>query len=172
MVESILVAFGGFVAAFVAASLVEWVVHVLMHRRILLGQVHRDHHASGVGDGWFWEFLYYTGAAIPGSLIFLTAAYFWTGWFWLAGGMCVGSFAYAAFAAYAHQIQHEWPELVFWMHPPVHTVHHNFEMWKKNFGIGVDVWDKIFGTYERVEWHPDPARARQRLRDFMRIKWL
>jgi sterol desaturase/sphingolipid hydroxylase (fatty acid hydroxylase superfamily) len=86
--------------------------------------------------------------------------------------MCAGSFAYAAFAAYAHQIQHEWPELVFWMHPPVHTVHHNYEMWKKNFGIGVDVWDKIFGTYERVEWRRDPARARQRWRDFVRIKWL
>ena len=52
-----------------------------------------------------------------------------------------------AFAAYAHQAQHEWPELVFWMHPPVHTVHHKFGMWKKNFGIGVDVWDKVFGTF-------------------------
>lgn len=172
MIENLLAAVGGFILAFIAASFVEWIVHILMHRRILLAKVHHDHHASGAGDGWFWEFIYYTGAAIPGSIIFFGCAYFWTGWYWLAAGMCVGSFAYAAFAAYAHQVQHERPELVFWMHPPVHTVHHRYEMYRRNFGIGVDVWDKIFRTYEKRDWQPDPTRQRTSLMDFVRIKWL
>jgi sterol desaturase/sphingolipid hydroxylase (fatty acid hydroxylase superfamily) len=171
MVESILMAIGGLIAAFIAASFVEWIVHVLMHRKILLGKVHRDHHMSGVGDGWFREFLYYTGAAIPGSILFLgTASY--TGWWWLGGGMAAGSFLYAAFAAYAHQVQHERPELVFWMHPPVHTVHHKYEMYRRNFGIGVDVWDKLFGTYQYVEWQRDPAKQRRRFSDLLKIRWL
>jgi sterol desaturase/sphingolipid hydroxylase (fatty acid hydroxylase superfamily) len=169
--ENILAALAGLIAAFIAASFVEWFVHVLMHRRILLGQVHYDHHARGDGDGWFWEFIYYTGAAIPGSIIFLASAYFWTGWWWLAGGLAAGSWLYAMFAAYAHQIQHERPELVFWMHPPVHTIHHKHEMYRRNYGIGVDWWDKLFRTYERKDWQPDPTRTRTRLRDFFAIKW-
>lgn len=161
---------GGFLTAIVTASFVEWFVHLLMHRRILLGKVHYRHHAAGMADGMIWEFLYYLPAAIIGSAI--SAA---IGWYfnlpWLAAGFCTGAFAYAFFAGYAHQIQHERPELVFWMHPPVHTVHHQNEMYRRNFGIGVDWWDKLLGTYERVDWQPNPARKRTSLRDFVQIQW-
>ena len=70
----------------------------------------------------------------------------------------VGAVGYAAFAAYAHQVQHERPELVFWMPVPVHTVHHVYQQWRKNFGIGVDWWDRAVGTYEKTDWVPNPAR--------------
>ena len=56
-------------------------------------------------------------------------------WVGLGIGFAVGAFAYAAFAAYAHQLQHEHPELVFWMARPVHTVHHKHQQWRHNFGI-------------------------------------
>ena len=170
MAENLLLAALGFAAAFVMASFVEWFVHLLMHRRILLGKIHYDHHLAGAADGMIWEFLYYLPAAIIGSAIFAAGGWYWN-CPWLAGGECLGSFAYAFFAGYAHQIQHERPELVFWMHPPVHTVHHKHEMYRRNFGIGLDVWDKVFGTYQHVEWQPDPARQRTRLSDFIRIKW-
>ncbi len=170
MFESYLAAVGGFVLAFAIASLVEWVVHLLMHRRVLLGKIHYDHHVAAAADGMLWEFLYYVPAAVIGSCIFL----FW-GWqldlWWLAGGMCAGAFVYAFFAGYAHQIQHEHPELVFWMNPPVHTIHHKHEMYRRNFGIGVDVWDKVFGTYQRVDWTPDPSRQCRRLREYWKIQW-
>jgi len=170
MWEAIVISFVGFLAAFIIASLVEWVVHLLMHRRVLLGGIHYKHHLAGMADGMVWEFLYYVPAAVIGSGLFLLGGWYYNLW-WLGGGMSAGSFAYAFFAGYAHQIQHEHPELVFWMYPPVHTVHHRHEMYRRNFGIGVDVWDKVFGTYQHVDWTPDPARRRKRLQEFWQIQW-
>lgn len=170
MVEIILSVLAGLLVAFILASLVEWTVHLLMHRRIFLSGVHYRHHVALKADGMLWEFLYYLPAAIIGSALFG-----WIGWQfncpWFAGSVCAGSFLYALFAGYAHQVQHEHPELVFWMNPPVHTVHHLHEMHSRNFGIGVDLWDKIFGTYQRVDWQPDPARVRRRWRDYFQIQW-
>jgi len=64
----------------------------------------------------------------------------------------LGMLFYAAFAAYAHQLQHENPTACFWMKMPVHYVHHEYKQWHHNFGLGVDWWDRIFGTYKPVEW--------------------
>ncbi|CAN5552719.1 hypothetical protein BH11PLA2_BH11PLA2_05590 [soil metagenome] len=171
MIEVIFAAVGGLLAALIAGSFIEWFVHLLMHRRIILGKVHYRHHAQETSDGWFWEFVYYAGGAIPTAIGFAVG-----GWYlqlpWLGGGFAAGSLLYAVFAAYAHQVQHERPELVFWMHPPIHAVHHDNRMYRANFGIGVDVWDKLFGTYVKVDWTPDPARVRTSIRDFFRIRWL
>ena len=35
------------------SSLVEYIVHRLMHARIVLGQKHLEHHKEGTGQGWF-----------------------------------------------------------------------------------------------------------------------
>ncbi|MBW3540681.1 MAG: arylsulfatase [Planctomycetes bacterium] len=44
-------------------------------------------------------------------------------------------------------------------------------MWKHNFGILVDVWDRVFGTYQVVEWKPEKRPFQHPLRNFFRIKW-
>jgi sterol desaturase/sphingolipid hydroxylase (fatty acid hydroxylase superfamily) len=155
----------------VVASVVEYAVHVLMHRRIVLGRIHTAHHKDNRTDGFLWEFVYYAAGEVPVGL-----ALFAFGWYvglLPAGiGALTGAVGYAAFAAYAHQIQHERPELVFWMRMPVHTVHHLHQQWRANFGIGVDWWDRVFGTYLPTPWQPDPARKQTSLADFVRIHWM
>lgn len=70
-------------------------------------------------------------------------------------GFALGALAYAALAAYAHQVQHERPDLVFWMVQPNHAVHHYHSEWHHNFGITVDWWDRVFGTFRRHEPEPE-----------------
>jgi sterol desaturase/sphingolipid hydroxylase (fatty acid hydroxylase superfamily) len=171
MTENILAYLGGFTYAIISASFVEWLVHLLMHRRIILGSVHYRHHAQETSDGWFWEFVYYAAGAIPAAIGFVLGGLD-LGLPWLGAGLATGSVLYAIFAAYAHQVQHERPELVFWMKVPVHAVHHQYEMYRANFGIGVDIWDKLFGTYVKKEWVPNPTRVRTSFMDFFRIRWV
>jgi sterol desaturase/sphingolipid hydroxylase (fatty acid hydroxylase superfamily) len=79
---------------------------------------------------------------------------------------------YATLAAYAHQVQHDRPELVFWLPRPVHHLHHKHKMWHHNFGILVDFWDRIFGTYKVVEWKPEKRPFQHRFREFFSIHWV
>jgi sterol desaturase/sphingolipid hydroxylase (fatty acid hydroxylase superfamily) len=37
-----------------------------------------------------------------------------------------------------------------WKRIPVHYVHHRDHMWEHNFGLGVDWWDHVFGTWRAV----------------------
>jgi sterol desaturase/sphingolipid hydroxylase (fatty acid hydroxylase superfamily) len=164
----ILLGLAGFGLAFVIGTFVEWLVHYLMHRRILLGSVHTLHHAEGTGQGWWGEFLVYFLPALPFMIGCWLIAWLALGIFWFGIGMILGGSFYAAFAAYAHQVQHERPELTFWMRRPVHYIHHAHNMWHHNYGISFDIWDRVFGTYKHVEWR----RTRPiRLRDFLRIHW-
>jgi sterol desaturase/sphingolipid hydroxylase (fatty acid hydroxylase superfamily) len=150
----------------------EWWVHVLMHKRWFLGRIHTAHHKDGVSAGWLYEFLAYAGGAIPGGLVMLGLGYA-SGFLWAGIGGLTGSILFAAFAAYSHQVQHDWPELVFWMNPPVHAVHHQKQLWRSNFGISLDIWDRIMGTYQKLEWTPNPERQRRRrnVLDYLRITW-
>jgi sterol desaturase/sphingolipid hydroxylase (fatty acid hydroxylase superfamily) len=79
---------------------------------------------------------------------------------------------YAAFAAYAHQLQHEKPELVFWLGRPVHHLHHRDNMWRDNFGISLDIWDRVFATYKAAEWRPDHPPNGYPLRRYVDIRWI
>src|SRR5262245_52981485 len=112
----------------VFASFVEYWIHRLMHVRWLLGQKHAEHHRDGWGQGWLGEFTdYMLGTLVLGWLGFLHSVPAGIGFF-------LGATAYAAWAAYAHQLQHEAPELVFWMKRPVHYLHHHHHLWRHNFG--------------------------------------
>src|SRR5581483_3230173 len=71
-----------------------------------------------------------------------------------------------------HQLQHERPELCFWLPRPGHYLHHRHRMWRHNFGITVDVWDRVFGTYRSEPWRPDKPFYAYPLRDFLRISWI
>ena len=145
----------GFVTAAFVATFVEYWGHRLMHFGKLLGKHHAGHHAKGTGQGWLREFRDYAVPSIPGlGLGFLVSPAVGVGWF--AGGL-----SYAACAAFAHQLQHERPTQVFWLTQPVHAVHHHHQEWHHNFGLTVDFWDRVFGTYRA---HP-PVVAFEALED-------
>ncbi len=167
MLENLLAVLGALLVAVILASLFEYVVHVLMHRRILLGKVHTKHHHDGYGQGFLLEFLAYYLGSLP-LLAAICGGAWYLEWYWIAWSLFAGGSLYAVFAAYAHQVQHDRPEVVFWMKQPVHHVHHAQQMWKKNFGIAVDWWDKVFGTYEPADWQPSPWKWS----DLVRIKWI
>ena len=148
------------------SSLVEYVVHRLMHARIMLGKKHLDHHKEGTGQGWRGEFLDYFLPSVP---------FAWLGFLYStpAGiGWLLGVFLYACIAAYAHQAQHDNPDLIFWLGKPVHHLHHKGKMWHNNFGITVSFWDRVFGTYKDIEWQPEKARRDYRFADYLKIQWL
>ena len=45
---------------------------------------------------------------------------------------------------------------------PTHYVHHKFNMWHYNFGMALDIWDRVFRTYKPVpQWREgiDPANG-------------
>ncbi len=132
-----------FVAAIVMGTFVEYWGHRLMHR--WKWGHHARHHQHNQGQGWLGEFRDY---ALPSTTIA------WVGFLYSteAGlGFALGALAYASLAAYAHQIQHERPRQVWWMAQPTHSVHHYHSEWHHNFGITVDWWDHVFGTYRLHE---------------------
>ncbi len=152
-----------FIAAFVVASLVEYWIHRLMHASQKLGERHRDHHRRNEGQGVIWEFFdYIKGSAIAMGLPFLISVEIGSGWL-------LGALAYAAFSAYAHQLQHENPTRCFWMKMPVHYVHHKYGMWHHNFGLGVDWWDHVFGTYKLVDWLTEEELSQET--GYFALKW-
>ena len=160
---------GGFVGAFLVGSFAEYVVHRLMHKRILLGQVHVDYHAEGYGQGFAKELKDYIVPSLPFIAGMALIAWLAFNLVWLAIGTAIGGVCYCLFAAYAHQVQHEFPELCCWMVRPVHHIHHAHKMWHHNFGIAFDIWDRVFFTYKKVDWkRPQPIR----LRRFFQIKWI
>lgn len=134
--------------AFIFASFVEYWVHRYMHYapQSKLGKRHLEHHRKNTGQGFWEEFKDYLKGSWILMLILLPFSRL-LGLSWLAGGL-----AYTIFAAYAHQMQHENPSKCFWMKMPVHHVHHEYNQWHHNFGLGVDWWDWIFGTYQAIEW--------------------
>lgn len=155
---------GFFIAAFVLSSFVEYWVHRFMHKPGKFGERHRDHHRRGEGQGVIWEFRDY----IKGTVVLMWPMFFISmsaglGWVW-------GALIYAAFSAYAHQLQHENPSKCFWMKMPVHYVHHKYQMWEHNFGLGVDWWDHIFGTYKLVEWETE-AELNLAQRGYLELRW-
>ncbi|MGJ3247538.1 MAG: sterol desaturase family protein [Elainellaceae cyanobacterium] len=153
-----------FIGAFVFASLVEYWMHRLMHANARVGQRHRDHHKRNEGQGVIWEFFDY----IKGGLVAMVIPFFIS---WEAGiGWFLGATAFAAFSAYAHQLQHENPTKCFWMKMPVHYVHHKYNMWYHNFGLAVDWWDHVFGTYKPVEWITDDELKLQK-HSYLELRW-
>jgi sterol desaturase/sphingolipid hydroxylase (fatty acid hydroxylase superfamily) len=135
-----------FSLAFIVASFIEYWMHRLMHYLPRICKVHTEHHRRNEGQGVLGEFLDYLKGGFV--VLFIMFLHSWeVGLSWLFGAI-----AYAAFAAYAHQLQHENPTACFWMKMPVHYVHHEHKQWHHNFGLGLDWWDRLFGTYKPVDW--------------------
>jgi len=156
----------GLLAGLLAAlqgSLLEYWIHRSLHRRGWARRQHGEHHMLGKGQGWAGEFRAYLLPALPFCLLsFLPSLA-------IGVGYSAGATLYLAFAAYAHQVQHERPELVFWMKAPVHHLHHRHHMTRYNYGIGVDIWDRWFGTLQLRGWNPKPGPSHWS--DWLRIQW-
>lgn len=137
-------------AGFVFGSLVEYWGHRAMHAWRWLGKVHWDHHARGTGQGILREYFdYVRGTWWLMLLPFALSLPVGIGWL-------LGANLFALFSAFAHQLQHQAPEKVFWMPMPVHYVHHALNQWHHNFGMALDIWDRVFGTYKPLEWNDAP----------------
>jgi len=155
-----------FVLAFVLASLVEYWVHRLMHSspKLKISEKHRNHHRDGTGQGVLWEFLdYVKGTILVMFLMFLVSPVAGAGWL-------LGALVFAAFSSYAHQLQHDNPTKCFWMKMPVHYVHHKYGMWHHNFGLALDWWDHVFGTYKPVDWLTEEELS-QPERGHLTLRW-
>ncbi len=158
-----LVGLAAFATALVLGTFLEYWIHRAMHSW-LLKKKHALHHRDGWGQGWLGEFWDYFIGTLPiqaaGFLVSVEAGI----------GFAAGSLFYCTMAAYSHQLQHEHPELCFWLRRPVHFLHHHNHMWHYNFGISISFWDHVFGTYKAGDWTPPPPE-RHRLRSYLQIKW-
>jgi sterol desaturase/sphingolipid hydroxylase (fatty acid hydroxylase superfamily) len=162
--HNITLSLGFFVLAFIFASLIEYWLHRLMHYSPKIGKRHRDHHRRNEGQGVIWEFKDY----VQGGIIFMCMMFFIS---WPLGiSWFLGSIVYAAFSAYSHQLQHDNPTKCFWMKMPVHYVHHKYNQWHHNFGLAVDWWDHIFGTYQSIEWLTE-EELNQPPRGYLEMRW-
>ena len=152
-------------AGLVVGSLVEYWGHRLMHAGLILRRAHARHHAENRGKGVVWEFMHYLlGTAFLLPLGFLVSLPSGLGWM-------SGTVLFAFFSAFGHQLQHDNPRACFWMRSmPVHFVHHRYAQSEANFGLSLDVWDRVFGTYERRAWHT-PELEREPARPIWRIRW-
>ena len=152
--------FGG---ALVFSSFVEYWVHRFMHNRRI--RVHCEHHQHNEGRGVLWEYWDYVKPAFPLMFpMFLVSLPAGIGWL-------IGANAYALFSAFGHQVQHDNPLKCFWMPMPIHYVHHHLNQWHHNFGLALDVWDRVFGTYKpQPDWREglDPDLAK---RPILAIRW-
>jgi sterol desaturase/sphingolipid hydroxylase (fatty acid hydroxylase superfamily) len=153
-----------FALAFLVASFLEYWIHRLMHRPYKLGQKHRDHHKRGEGQGVLGELRDYLLGGLVVMLLPLGLDVE-MGLAWACGGL-----VFVVFSAYAHQLQHENPRRCFWMAMPVHYVHHKYGMWHHNFGLALDWWDRVFGTYKVVDWLDEKELAKPE-KGFAELKW-
>ena len=155
-----------FILSFFFSSFLEYWLHRLMHIYPWFGNKlisHYSHHQKNQGAGVISEFKdYFTAVIILSSTFFISQS--------VGIGVFFGSVVYAAFSAYAHQLQHDNPTKCFWMKMPVHYIHHKHNQWHHNFGLAVDWWDRVFGTYKPMEW-PTEVELNQPERGLLEIKW-
>lgn len=155
-----------FIIALVFSSFMEYWLHRLMHISPRFGRDivdHYRHHKENVAQGVLPEFKDYSMAMPITLLAFLISVP-------VGISFIAGSLVYAIFSAYAHQLQHESPTKCVWLKMPVHYVHHKYNQWDYNFGLAVDWWDKLFGTYKATDWLTE-EELKQSQKEYWQVKW-
>jgi len=154
-----------FALALVVSSFVEYWVHRLAHLGIVLKERHWTHHKENDADSWLRGWVRLMAAILP-----------WTGWVGFPFGIEIGfavlaaELSYMALAVYAHELQHVYPDQVFWMKCPIHQLHHDDPGGHENFGLVTDFWDRVFGTHSTQNWRS--ASAKISLRKLTGIRWI
>ncbi len=139
--------FLGFIFAFIFGSFLEYWVHRFMHVYPKFGNgltKHYRHHRINTTKGFIGDWLDFSLVSLlvlPAFILSLSFGII----------MISGTLAFAAFASYAHQIQHYAPHKCFWMKMPIHYDHHQKNQSDRNFGLAIDWWDRLFGTYKPIE---------------------
>lgn len=143
----------------VAKDLVEWCVHVTLHRVPFLWQLHKVHHSVQRMD-WIANFrFHWTEHVVYGALKYVPLAC------WL-GGDAAPLFAVAVFStAWGHfnhaNLRVELGPLGYVFNSPrMHLWHHDASDEggaSKNYGIVLSLWDWLFGT---AYWPRDRAPRR------------
>jgi sterol desaturase/sphingolipid hydroxylase (fatty acid hydroxylase superfamily) len=164
---------GGTIFCLLMGTLGEYLTHRFMHTNPFVWADHAGHHRDGpgpgTGQGWVGEVKEYSYVMVP-ILLILEAIAWWTlAMPAVSVGMVIGGFLWVALSAYCHQAQHDRPELMVWLKMPSHHIHHVYNQWHYNFGVTVDWWDRVFGTYKEMPWQK-PATP-PRFRDFLNIRW-
>lgn len=140
------------VAGILVSTFGEYAMHRYMHWSTCpLGQLHRRHHAIEPHWPFFRE---YFGYALTHVIGFYFIYLIWPEQYVQSLFVPIATWAAVTmvFSAYAHTLQHENAVKCTWMKMPVHYAHHKGRMWKHNYGICVDWWDKLFGTYKEYDW--------------------
>jgi sterol desaturase/sphingolipid hydroxylase (fatty acid hydroxylase superfamily) len=135
-----------FIFGFILGSFFEYWVHRLMHVSPKFGNGitgHYGHHRSNTTKGFWGDFQDFGLVALLSLPAFLISLF-------IGITVFLGTVTFAIFASYAHQIQHHNPSKCFWMKMPIHYIHHRNNQWNSNFGLAVDWWDRLFGTYKPV----------------------
>jgi sterol desaturase/sphingolipid hydroxylase (fatty acid hydroxylase superfamily) len=134
-----------FVLAFPVGTLCEYIIHrFVLHSRVptFISRGHGKHHESNRAGALLVDFRDFSAGILPfGWLGFLFGIP--PGVAFLTGGFC-----FVFCLALIHKLNHTCPELIFWMRPNSHTVHHEQHP-GHNYGITSHFWDLVFGTYAR-----------------------
>ncbi|MDJ0588409.1 MAG: sterol desaturase family protein [Pleurocapsa sp. MO_226.B13] len=155
-----------FLLAFIFASFLEYWLHRLMHIDPRFGRdiiPHYNHHKENSAQGVLPEFKDYSMVIPVGLFSFLISVT-------VGISFMSGTIVYALFSAYAHQLQHENPTKCFWLKMPVHYVHHKYNQWNHNFGLAVDWWDRVFGTYKEMDWLSEKELEIPE-KGYLQLKW-
>ncbi|HLJ94372.1 MAG TPA: sterol desaturase family protein [Gemmataceae bacterium] len=153
-----------FVIAIIFSSFVEYWIHRLAHEGIVLKEVHWSHHQINRTGGWLWDYLYVIRIGLW--------PFAWIGFpFGVRVGFIflLGEIVYLGLAVYSHELQHRYPNQVFWMKCPVHYLHHRYRKGSDNFGLLTDFWDRVFRTSSDQFWKPSGEKIS--LRKLLGIKW-
>lgn len=154
-----------FVVGCVSTSFLEYWIHRFQHQGMVKGSAHAGHHEFNQARGILREcWSYLSGGFVIYAPITIVTYVFLTPQ--IAIGWLSGTFCSMAFSAWSHEVQHTDPNLVFWS-LPMHYIHHNRTP-NKNFGFNFPLWDKLFGTYQEVEWKYTPAPGR----NLFKVRWL
>lgn len=134
-----------FILAVILSSLIEYWLHRLMHVFPWFGFLtsHYKHHDEE-SFGVLKDFKSYSPVVLVFVPMFLISSS-------AIVGAILGGLTFAGFAAYTHKLQHENPTRCFWMKVPIHTLHHRYSC-RCNYGLSIDLWDRVFGTYRAYPW--------------------
>lgn len=143
--------FVGLVVAMFIGTLVEYWVHWLMHHGLFLTRFHMLHHRENNADDWLKDlFKIYIPGFVPVMLLpFIPLIWVESSWLFYSGiGWALGTVSYLGVFSLCHHMHHQNPQKLFWLAPGFHDVHHTPGNYRHNYGVVVDWWDRILGTYK------------------------